>query len=228
MMSRRHWVIGLGALLTGGCTAPRLGDASSDWQHVPLPGKRATTYTLGRHQGRVAWQAKADASASLMRLRKQTTISDRTTVEFAWWVAATIPAADLRQAETADSPVRVLFAFDGDVSRLSLRHRMQFQAAEALTGEAPPYATLMYVWDNHAAPESILPGARTDRVRKIVVESGDARVSRWLAYRRQLKADFMRAFAEEPGKLIGMAMLTDSDNTQSKAQAWYGEIAVHP
>ena len=108
-----------------------------------------------------------------------------------------------------------------------MRNRMQFQAAEALTGEAPPYATLMYVWDNHVACESILPGARSDRVRKIVVESGSAGLRRWLSYRRQLKADFVRAFAEEPGNLIGVAMLTDSDNTRSAAQAWYGEIALH-
>ena len=163
-----------------------------------------------------------------MRLRKRAKVSDQTMVEFSWWVPATIPTADLRHAETADSPVRVLIAFDGDRSKLSLRNRMQFQAAEALTGEAPPYATLMYVWDNHAAPESILPGARSDRVRKIVVESGATRLRQWLAYRRPLKADFVRAFGEEPGQLIGVAMLTDSDNTRSQAQAWYGEIVLRP
>jgi hypothetical protein len=210
----------------GACAAPRAPDDPDAWQHVPLPGKRATTYTFGQHEGRAAWRADADASASLLRRRTRTSISDSTAVEFAWWVAAVIPMADLRQAETADSPVRVLLAFDGDVSKLSMRNRMQFQAAEALTGEAPPYATLMYVWDNHAAPESILPGARSDRVRKIVVQSGSGRLRQWLSYRRRLRADYVRAFAEEPGNLIGVAMLTDSDNTRSRAQAWYGEIAV--
>ena len=228
IVSRRDWLLALGSTLTGACTAPPLSGDASFWQHVPLPGKRPTTYTFGRHEGRAAWHADADASASLMRLRKQATVSDSTTVEFAWWVPATIPTADLRHAETADSPVRVLLAFDGDVSRLSLRNRLQFQAAEVLTGEAPPYATLMYVWDNHAAPESILPGARSDRVRKIVVESGNAHLRQWLRYRRGLKADFVRAFAEEPGTLIGIALLTDSDNTKSKAQAWYGDIVLHP
>ena len=105
---------------------------------------------------------------------------------------------------------------------------MQFQAAEALTGEAPPYATLMYVWDNIAPPESILRGARSDRVRKIVLQSGDAQLRQWLHYRRPLQADFVRAFGEEPGKLIGIALLTDSDNTRSRAQAWYADIVLHP
>jgi len=34
------------------------------------------------------------------------------------------------------------------------------------------------------------------------------------------------AFGEAPGALLGIAVMTDSDNTQSTAQAWYGEIAL--
>ena len=226
--SRRCCLVVLGAAFAGACTAPPLTDNSLGWHHVPLPGKRPTTYTLGEHKGRAAWRAESDASASLLRRRVQATITENTTVEFAWWVPTTIPTADLRRAETADSPVRVVFAFDGDISKLPMRDRMQFQAAEALTGEAPPYATLMYVWDNITPPESILRGARSDRVRKIVLQSGDAQLRQWLHYRRPLQADFVRAFGEEPGKLIGMALLTDSDNTKTKAQAWYGDIVLHP
>lgn len=156
------------------------------------------------------------------------TVTASTQAEFAWWVPATIPTADLRHAETADSPVRLVFAFDGDLSKLSLRDRMQFQTAEAMTGEALPYATLMYVWDNDAAPETILRGARSERVKKIVLERGDTHLRQWRHYRRSLKADFVRAFGEEPGRLIGIALLTDSDNTRSKTQAWYADVIVHP
>jgi hypothetical protein len=154
-------------------------------------------------------------------------VMPQTTAEFSWWVPATIPTADLREAETADSPVRVVFAFAGDVSRLSLRNRLQFQLAETLTGEVPPYATLMYVWDNHAEPETILPGARSDRVQKVVLERGDRNLRRWLHYKRPLAADFQRAFGEEAGMLVGIGLLTDTDNTATKVQAWYGDIVVH-
>ena len=61
-----------------------------------------------------------------------------------------------------------------------MRNRMQFQLAETLTGEAPPYATLMYVWDNHAPSRSTRAGARSDRVRKIVLERGDGNLRQWL------------------------------------------------
>ena len=227
--ARHRCLLALVALSVIGCATPTPQSSDGDaWQHMPLPGKRATTYTFGRHEGRAAWRADSDASASLLRRRVQVTVTERTTVEFAWWVPAVIPAADLRHAETADSPVRLVFAFDGDVSKLSLRDRMQFQAAEALTGERPPYATLMYVWDNHAAPETILRGARSERVKKLVLERGDAHLRQWRGHKRQLKADFVRAFGEEPGNLVAIALLTDSDNTRTKAQAWYGAVALNP
>jgi hypothetical protein len=226
---RRRWLL-LATATIGACAVPTRAPEtdSSDWHELRLPGKRATSYTRGLCEGRPAWLAKADSSASLLRRRVQVGVTAQTTVEFSWWVAATIQNADLSDADTADSPVRVVFAFAGDVSRLSMRNRLQFQMAEALMGEAPPYATLMYVWDNRAEPESLLPGARSDRVQKIVVERGEANLRRWRTYRRSLTADFQRAFGEEPGMLVGIALLTDSDNTRSKAEAWYGDVLVHP
>jgi len=103
---------------------------------------------------------------------------------------------------------------------------MQFQLVETLTGEVPPYAMLMYVWDNHAAVDTVLPGARSDRVRKIVLESGDTHLRRWRNYRRNLFVDFQRAFGEPPGRLIGMALMTDTDNTGAATEAWYGDVVL--
>jgi hypothetical protein len=33
-------------------------------------------------------------------------------------------------------------------------------------------------------------------------------------------------FGEAPGALVGMAIMTDSDNTRSRAKAWYGPVKV--
>jgi len=218
-------------IFASGCTTPPQSTASGDaldWRQFHLPGKRPTAYSRADCAGRRAWRATSDASASLWRRKVDATVTPNTTVEFSWWIAETIPSADLRAAETADSPVRVVLAFSGDVSRLSMRNRLQFQLAESLTGEAPPYATLMYVWDNRSEPETILPGARSDRVRKIVVERGQDNLRRWQTYRRRLMDDFQRAFGELPGQLIGIALLTDTDNTGGKAEACYGDVLLHP
>ena len=216
------------AALCAGC-ASRVeppAEAADDWRAVPLPGKRETTYTRCEFEGRAAWHARAQAAASVWRKRVNAVVTPATQAEFSWWVASTIAGADLSRAESADSPVRVGFAFDGDVSRLSMRNRMQFQLVETLTGEAPPFAMLMYVWDNHAEVGSVLPGGRSDRLRKIVLERGDTHLRQWRSYRRNLFSDFQRAFGEPPGQLIGMALMTDTDNTGGAAEAWYGDVVL--
>ena len=43
-----------------------------------------------------------------------------------------------------------------------------------------------------------------------------------------LAADFQRAFGEAPGPVLGVALMTDSDNTGGQAQAWYADIALLP
>jgi hypothetical protein len=101
---------------------------------------------------------------------------------------------------------------------------MIFDLMHTVSGEKPPFATLMYVWDNQAAPESLVINNRSDRIRKIVLESGPAHLGQWRHYRRDIRADFRLAFGEDPGPLIGVAVMTDSDNTQTRAEAWYGEI----
>jgi hypothetical protein len=82
----------------------------------------------------------------------------------------------------------------------------------------------MYVWDTRAAAGSLVVNPRSDRIRKIVVESGATHLGQWRSYTRNVREDFVRAFGEEPGALIGVAVMTDTDNTQSRAEAWYGEI----
>ena len=202
---------------------------ASQWLPFTLPGKRETHYLPAQKDGRACWHARANASASMLRRQFEgSQPTDGLHAEFSWWVPRTIVDADLGRAEASDSPARVAFAFAGDLSRLSMRTRMQFQMAEMLTGEMPPYATLMYVWSNHAPLETIFTSARTDRVRKIVVETGENHLRRWRSYRRDLSADFHRTFGERPGPLIGIGLMTDADNTGSTAEAWYGDVVLRP
>jgi hypothetical protein len=163
-------------------------------------------------------------------LRQQVRIEpgDLASVRFSWKVPGLIPLADLATRETDDAPVRILLAFEGDRSRLSPRDAALSELARALTGEELPYATLMYVWCNRREPGSVIVSPRTDRIRKLVVESGPRRLNQWLEYERDIRADFERAFGEKPGALVGVAIMTDSDNTRSTTQAWYGPLRFVP
>lgn len=210
--------------------APEAGAASAwaqgGWQHWPLPGKTATQYLPVRHAQRDALQAQASASASLMRRPLAIPPAELGAIRFSWKVPALMPQADLGRREADDAVVRVVLSFEGDRSRLSARDHMLSELALLMTGEPLPYATLMYVWCPTRAPGSIITNPRTDRIRKLVVESGPARLNQWLDYERDVRADYLKVFGEEPGKLVAVALMTDSDNTRSQTRAWYGPVAL--
>ncbi|MDP2005887.1 MAG: DUF3047 domain-containing protein [Rubrivivax sp.] len=197
------------------------------WHDVALPGKDATQYRWTQKDGRDALAAVSEQSASMYRRRVQRDGMALGDVSFSWWVQDLVAGGSVADAAREDAPARVLFGFGGDTSKLPARTRVMFELAEALTGEIPPYATLMYVWDAQAPVGSVIVNPRSDRIRKIVVDSGPAELRRWRLHRRDLAADFRLAFGEAPGALVSIAVMTDSDNTRSSATSWYGPVDLH-
>lgn len=194
------------------------------WEHYKLPGKQETRYGFVRTDGRVALHASSSASASMFRTTMAVPAGALGNFQFSWKVASLIDGADVGVRDSDDAPARVVLAFDGDRSRFSLRETAMSELARAITGEEMPYATLMYVWCNQRPVGTVITHPRSSRVRAIVVESGTGRVGQWTTYQRDVLADFNRAFGEAPGQLTGVALMTDSDNTRSQAQAWYGPL----
>jgi Protein of unknown function (DUF3047) len=199
---------------------------SATWNHRAFPGKKQTSYQLSSHEGRNCVRSDSASAASMLRQTVRVEPGDLGKVSFSWKVPALIATADLMQADTDDSPVRLVLAFEGDRSRFSAKNAMLSELAMALTGEPLPYATLMYVWGTHRAPGSIIVSQRTDRIRKLLLESGPQHLGHWLDYERDIKADFEKAFGEAPGALVGIGIMTDTDNTRGQAQAWYGPVSL--
>ncbi len=196
------------------------------WQTTHLPGKRKTHFSHRFYKGRHAVEATANSSVSVFRRPLHVPPNELIALKFSWYVPGLIKAADMAQRDLDDSPVRFVLSFAGDRSKFSNKNRMLSDLSHALTGEELPYATLMYVWCNQRAVGSIITHPRTDRIRKMVVESGAGNLGQWLDYERDIRADFIQAFGEEPGALTGIALMTDTDNTQSKATAWYGPVSL--
>ncbi|MDO8279912.1 MAG: DUF3047 domain-containing protein [Burkholderiaceae bacterium] len=208
-------------------SSPQAGKPSR-WQHYPLLGKAATKFNYSRKDGRDAVAVTAQSSASMLRRVVRIEPMDLGSVRFSWKVPELIQGADLGQRDAADSPVRIVLAFEGDRSKFSPKNAMLSELAHALTGEPMPYATLMYVWCNQREPGTVIVSPRTDRIRKLVVESGARKLNQWLDYERNIRADFIKAFGESPGALVGVAIMTDTDNTHSTANAWYGPVRLAP
>lgn len=196
------------------------------WHYHKLPGKHANHFTPVFEDGRDAMLVQSDSSASLLRQRVHVAAQQLGNVKFSWKVPALIANADMAFRDTDDSPVRIVLAFEGDRSRFSNKNAIMSELSHTLTGEPLPFATLMYVWCNTRPPGTVISNPRTDRIRKIVVESGAKNLKQWLDYERNIRADFEKAFGEPTGALVGIGIMTDTDNTHSMANAWYGPLRL--
>jgi Protein of unknown function (DUF3047) len=212
------------ALAVGGTPAA----AFDGWSSRTFPGKRPTRYRLvdADDHPTSPWVVQADAhrSASLWTRPMPPDSPPPEVLRFSWRIDRQISTASLRDRAVEDAPVRVVLAFDGPVERLPMRERLFFDLTRSITGESPPYATLMYVWDRTADVGDVIPSNSTTRIRKIVVDGRASRAGEWRFHVRRVAQDYQAAFGETPGRLLAIGVMTDSDNTGYRLRAWYGPL----
>ena len=196
------------------------------WEPVLFPGKSPTQYQTEIVGSRSTLVARANSSVSMLRKPLRIEPSQLGSIRFSWLLPQLIANADMGDRSSDDSPVRLVLAFEGDRSTFSLKNAMLNELALTLTGEEMPHATLMYVWCNRRPVGSVMHNHRTDRIRQLVVESGNAGLQQWRDYERNIRADYEKVFGEAPGALVGIAVMTDSDNTKSTVLAHYGDISL--
>jgi hypothetical protein len=85
---------------------------------------------------------------------------------------------------------------------------------------------LEYVWDKNLPIETIITSPYSDNIKLIVVGSGKSDISKWVFVERNIREDYKKAFGREPGHVGAIAIMTDTDNTQSTAEAHYKELKV--
>ena len=66
---------------------------------------------------------------------------------------------------------------------------------------------------------------RADRLYRLPVPGANAE---WVEESRNIYEDYKAAFGEEPPKINGVAIMSDTDNTKERTVAYYGNIQFVP
>lgn len=203
-------------------------DKSAAWTPVPLSKiKRDTVYEVVRDGDRQAvLRATADRSASLFVAPLKPALQTPMTLSWDWKTDALIAGADNREKDREDAPLRVLVAFDGDVATLPDAERKRFSRAKNLARRDLPYAVLMYIWTDHVPVGTVLSSAHTSQVKMLAVASGAGDLGRWQSVKRNLADDYRKAYGAEPGPVLAIAVMTDTDNTGSTAVGSYSGVRI--
>jgi len=186
--------------------------------------EKHTLYTLVKDEGTTVIRAVANASASGLIREIRIDPREYPIVHWRWKADNLLQKGDVHRKEGDDYPARIYIAFEYDGSKLGFFERAKFETAKLFYGKYPPLGAINYIWESKAPKGTIVPNPFTDRVKMIVVESGGAKLNRWVNEKRDLYQDYKKAFGEESPPVSGVAIMTDTDNTGESATAYYGDI----
>ena len=87
--------------------------------------------------------------------------------------------------------------------------------------------SIEYIWDESLPEGTIITSPYFKGLKLIVVESGKKNIERWVYEKRNIYDDYKKAFGRPPRRRVSaIALMTDSDNTLSTAEAFYRNIKV--
>ena len=209
------------------------GDAiAAPWRVVGLPQQKfpPTDYRAVRVDGLDA--VRIDARGSYGNLVHDLPPGTRVgTLAWRWRVERPNPRADLATKPGDDSAAKVCVLFDAPIEQVPFVERALLRVARAASGEALPAATLCYVWAQAQRPGDVLPNAYSKRVRYVVLRGADAPLDTWLDERRDVAADFLRAFGDEAREVppaSAVAVAGDADNTGGHSVAFVADLRAGP
>lgn len=200
-------------------TAMPTGWALNTLPNVPNP----TRFDLVQDEGQTVLRAVSDNAAATLLHKIKLNPAASPILSWRWKVSRVIASADLDTKKGDDYAARVYVLFDYPTEKLSFADRAKITIARTLYSQELPAAALCYVWDNRYPKGTRAWSAYTDRVRMIVLESGQA--GQWQAEQRDIVADFKEAFGEDPPLVSAVALAADTDNTGESVTAWFGDVA---
>ena len=241
-MGRRIWkfvLIAMGLLIApmtartespsvievGKFSSGTVGQAMPDgWKSLTFKKiPKQTLYELVKDGESVVVKAMSDASASGLTKEVRIDPKDYPIIRWRWKVNNLLRHSDVNQKNGDDYPARIYVTFEYDPEKTSFSRKLKYKAGRAIFGDIP-IGALNYIWETKTPIGTIVENAYTDFAQMIVVESGRQKVGTWVDEERNIYDDYKNAFGEEPPKINGVAIMTDTDNTKEQATAYYGDI----
>ena len=178
----------------------------TEWEEKVLKGRVAYLVEKGERLSYV--RAKSDSSASALYYKLPIKISTRPLISWKWRVdefPEKLLPETIEGKEEEDFAARVYVIFPASFFTKS--------------------KVIEYIWSRTLPKESFGRSGYSNNIKVLVLEQGESQ--EWRQEKRDIFADYVRLFGEEPKMDIGaIAFMTDADSTKTSAEAVYDEIQV--
>ncbi len=165
-----------------------------------------TEYRLVEREGRDVLEARSKGKASAKYLEREIDLRETPYLQWCWQVSGIHAGLDETRKSGDDYPARVYVA--------------------RKTGLLPwQVESVNYVWSSSQPKGADWPNAFTSRAHLLALQSGEAKVGEWVAEVRDVREDYQRFFDSSPDSIDGLALMSDGDNADVDATAWFTHLA---
>jgi len=177
---------------------------TSLWKEEVFEGH--TDYSIQEVDGAKVLQASSRAAASGLYRKIRVDLWQYPYLNWRWKIENRLPVRNETTKEGDDYPLRIYVVVDGKTRVWKTK-------------------SLNYVWSRGVSKGSAWPNAFADKnVVMLSLRDASDDVNRWYAEKRNVLQDVQRYLSPEIRYIDIVALMTDTDNTHSFVNAYYGDI----
>ena len=178
----------------------------SHWEPETFAGKTVTRYSLAGTKGNYTLRADSDQSASGLIRKIKIDLSKTPYLNWSWRVDQVLENSNEQDKKGDDFAARIYIVISGGLA---------FWRTRALN----------YVWASNTARNSKWTNPFAgENVIMLALRTGAEDNNIWQQEKRNLKTDLKAAFGETITRIDAIALMTDTDNTETTVIAYYGNI----
>lgn len=194
----------------------------AEWRPLAFPNiERQSKYTVtdgGRYL-----RVDSERSASMLVWEKEIDVAQTPILRWRWRVDENVSGADLKRRDADDAPLRLYVAFRTPIEERPWVRRAWARLQIRIYGEEPPDSALGFVWTDQPYRPAAFPSPFTDRQ---YVVSITGRVGEWSEHSVDVERLYQRHFGATPPAEAYLAIMGDSDNTESESTAYVDFIRL--
>ena len=174
------------------------------WESKSFKGE--TDYRLLNLKGITVLRADSHNAASGLFKEQRIDLDQTPYLNWSWQIANRLPGLNEQSKSGDDYAARVYVVISGGLA---------FWRTRALN----------YVWASNSTKDKVWPNAFAgDHAIMIAVRGPESPLNTWAHEKRNVRADLKQMFGEDIRYIDAVALMTDTDNSNSQAVAYYGDI----
>ena len=198
-----------------------------NWDEFSFSGsKNPTEYIVQKDSSATYLKIISQNSASGLIYIEDFNPNEYPILTWRWRIDNVINEADGKSKSGDDYAIRVFVMFDDDSVETSIWTSIRNSTIKLLYGTKPPGSSFCFVWTNIEYDEKYFDNPYSETVKIIPMEMGGGRLKEWCHYTVNIVSLFQEIFNRSCPTSAKIALMSDTDNTESNTLAYMDYIRV--